>query len=126
MTLLTGNENDSHVNLHHLLMTLFLCNPHFDSMKTRLFQMIDTICFLSDDKKITRSDFDYLFQLAYYQIKIATSLSFQLSQTHIQLSADLFPDDENDAVDVSKLIASLETNEDLNNLVFLFSYEGQI
>lgn len=81
MLLTGGNESASHVNLHHLLMALILSTPYFEDNKQRLLCLIHTICFVSDDDwLVAKCDFDYLFQLAYIQISLITSLTFENSE----------------------------------------------
>ena len=44
-----GNEEASHVNLHHLIMTLLLCTPHFQSDKERLEAIVSTLAYVDMD-----------------------------------------------------------------------------
>jgi len=69
MNLLTNNDNPSHVNLHQLILILLLSSSHFPNIFARFNHIIETLCFVLDDgegkKRISRSDFDYIFSLAY-------------------------------------------------------------
>ena len=80
--LVGGSEDASHVNLHHFIMTLLLSTPHFASDKERLEAIVSTLAYVERDQEnasVQKCDFEYLFQLAYYQIKLATTMSFSTS-----------------------------------------------
>jgi hypothetical protein len=76
--LLTGNDQSSHVNLHHLIMTLLLSTPHLPNPASKIDCIVRTLCF-SDDGKLARCDFDYLFQLAYFQLKLVTNMTYTIT-----------------------------------------------
>jgi hypothetical protein len=65
MSLLTGKESPSHVSLHQLLLSLLLSTKHFATVTPRIQTIIDTLCFVLEDadgkRRISRSDFDYIF-----------------------------------------------------------------
>jgi hypothetical protein len=65
MTLLTGKESPSHVSLHQLLLSLLLSTKHLTTVSPRIQTIIDTLSFVLEDadgkKRISRSDFDYIF-----------------------------------------------------------------
>jgi hypothetical protein len=105
---------------------MLLATPHFAHMSNpnsaRIEAIVTGLSYVDEDtKKVSRSDFDYLIQLAYFQIRLATALVFTTTDTQTRLTKELYSD--SDHADLARVVKALEVNQDVMNLVQLYSVD---
>ncbi|CDW72147.1 UNKNOWN [Stylonychia lemnae] len=83
-------------------------------------EIVNIICFELDNQQVHHNDVEYLFTLAYYQIRMVTDLLINHSNTKTQIMQDLFTPQNPELADISKLNQLMNANEDVQNLINLF------